>query len=671
MRFAPEVGSAGVGGTTHPTLGIQLGAATSEYDPYSAQPNVSGPGPTRLTEVAQPNFYPTIRGASIRLHAVEHLTGTSLDDNSPGPLQAYGGTRFHFYPTYVALGSSSFGGNAVGVSGSLIRAEAVRDGASGLLPNPNSVYAEAENQLGSQLGMNLPTSAVGALGNPSTAIAGLSAEIGAIGGQLTNAKGQTEAQLKQAKEELEKQLREVASEYEKTAAEYKKKAEEYFKAFEEKVEGEAKAIISELLGSLNLGDIVKGFTSLPASALGALPQAKVRTDVTREGLVPAPPPLPALPTPPKLPSIKSLLNKELGSPTIEYGMAAELQAYPEDNPVFEPEEGGLLTLVTVVKKKEANAAAPTYSVKGTISPFKIYLLQKNGGTAFIELSFETLTFSAGSQGKPSLDVKLAGVAFIGDLTFIQTLEEYLQSLGAGDLAINVEPTQISIGTTLSLPSQEVGVFTLSGLSFSGSLELPLLSGEATAAFAFASKENPFTLTVCCFGGGGFAALELGFKGVRAVQAQFEFAGALALNVGVASGSVNLAAGIYFKYSDAHGVKLSGFVRITGQVQILGIVTISAEVNLTLEYSGHAATGTATVRASISVCGFSKSVSFTVSKSFGGSSSSANAIRAGGTHRARLGASPDHAAPPELSWENLFPGDSWSEYANAFSRTVVT
>ena len=70
-----------------------------------------------------------------------------------------------------------------------------------------------------------------------------------------------------------------------------------------------------------------------------------------------------------------------------------------------------------------------------------------------------------------------------------------------------------------------------------------------------------------------------------------------------------------------GGGFTGFVRLTGEVEVLGIISVSAELDLSLSYvsnpSGQYVQGTATLKVSISICFFSITVPITVTKSFAG------------------------------------------------------
>ncbi len=632
LRFAPEVpGKTTKGNTTHPTLLLVLGAATStSNENSSAEP--SGPGEAALINAAQPNFYPTISSARVRLHAADALRGEDFSDEQgppPGKRPAVGGVEFRYYPHYVALGTSHYGPGARKAAA----AGSARPDGTAATENPGSVYAETVNNVA----LNLPSSSVGALGTPNATIAGLSAAIGAVGGGLKKGSGG------------------VLESLENYAKEGGAKLKEYFKEAEEA----GAAALSELLGGLKLVDILQGAVSEAAAVPGSW---LARPDGDgEEGF--------------QTPTISSLMDPSSGPPTVKYKLHTALKSWgPEEQyPVFVPDGSpGYLTLVTEVVKG-LDGAPPTYNVEGSIDPFAICLFGENSETYFLRLHFESFTFTSVSGGKPSIHVNLNEVNFEGALEFVQTLEEFLESLGGEGLSVHVEPTDIKIGTSITLPPIEVGILSLSGLGFNGSVDIPFISGTAIATFGFASKENPFTLTVVMFGGGGFVALSVGFGGVQSVELQFEFEGHFGFDIVVASGSLSLVAGIYIKYEvEKHSVFLEGFVRVTGQLEVLGIISISAELVLSLIYETPPgrAEGTATLRAHFSVFGFGASVSITMHKEFAGGSKSSSSVRRA-TDKALAAASaaarPDAEFPePKLKWEDLIDEEDWKTYVGAFN-----
>jgi hypothetical protein len=112
--------------------------------------------------------------------------------------------------------------------------------------------------------------------------------------------------------------------------------------------------------------------------------------------------------------------------------------------------------------------------------------------------------------------------------------------------------------------------------------------------------------------------------VEQIEAGLEFGAMCSIDVGVASGGVHLVAGIYFSYgTDADHPEptcvLTGYVELGGELDVMGIVTLSLEfyMGLTYQSSPEKVYGQATLTVEVSVLCFSGSVEITVERQFGG------------------------------------------------------
>jgi hypothetical protein len=165
---------------------------------------------------------------------------------------------------------------------------------------------------------------------------------------------------------------------------------------------------------------------------------------------------------------------------------------------------------------------------------------------------------------------------------------------------------------------------ISGLGLSASVDVPFLGQPATATFSFASKEKPFTVAVSMFGGSGYITLVLGLHQVQQVTAGADFGGNFELNLGVASGGIQLVAGIFYNYSDTTGVQLTGYVKLSGGVTVLGFISVGVSLDLELTYQENNGqswvTGSATLTLSVGIFCFHVSFGFTIQKQFSGSGS---------------------------------------------------
>lgn len=298
-------------------------------------------------------------------------------------------------------------------------------------------------------------------------------------------------------------------------------------------------------------------------------------------------------------------------------------------------------------------------ITGDLRNFTIHLVDRKSETLyFIALVFNRFQFEAHNDAKPKLSPELARVEFKGPLNFINTLQKFLQTAGGSGLAVDVQPFEISVGYTLALPNVSLGVFSLQNLSFSAGLTLPLTGEPVRARFAFCSREQKFLVGVYVFAGGGFLALELGPDGLVKLEAAIEFGGNLSLDIVVASGSVTVMAGIYFMLEVKDGkenITLTGYVRATGRLSVLGIITITAEFYLGLTYrsEGNVVEGEASLTISIDILFFSTSVTLRVKKSFAGPAPAA-ALRAG------------VATTQQPGFTDLMTQSDWNTYCDSFA-----
>lgn len=156
------------------------------------------------------------------------------------------------------------------------------------------------------------------------------------------------------------------------------------------------------------------------------------------------------------------------------------------------------------------------------------------------------------------------------------------------------------------------------------------------------------LTVCCLGGGGFFGLRLSPRKLELLEVSLEARAQLGVDFGVASGSISAAVGVYIRMEGDAG-SLTGYFRLRGEVDVLGIVSASIELYLELVYQFDTGklVGRARLTIEVEVFCFSVSVSFEVERRFAGSAGDP-------TFRELLGADEGAAA------------SRWSQYCLAFA-----
>ncbi|HMN59908.1 MAG TPA: hypothetical protein PJ988_06060, partial [Anaerolinea sp.] len=271
-------------------------------------------------------------------------------------------------------------------------------------------------------------------------------------------------------------------------------------------------------------------------------------------------------------------------------------------------------------------APPVAKMDGSLTDFRVELLH------VVEVLFVRFAFASQAGKKMDVTVDLdpdTPIRFMEDLQFVEELRKNIPAGLFGDgPSLDINATRIKAGFSLALPPVSVGVFSLKDVVLAAYIELPFLDGKPLFDFGFSSREHPFNLTVAFLGGGGFFHLQIDTLGIKLLEAALEFGASASIDLGVASGSVHIMAGIYFSMQrrEIEGVQvdaatLEGYLRLGGELSILGLISVSLEFYLSFRYetAKNAAYGRATLTVKIEILFFSMSVDVTVEKRFGGSS----------------------------------------------------
>ena len=277
-----------------------------------------------------------------------------------------------------------------------------------------------------------------------------------------------------------------------------------------------------------------------------------------------------------------------------------------------------------IKLDGSLGAEPTFNMSGRLTNFQVVILEE-----IVTVNFTEFGFVSNSGQKTDVTVKLdpeEPIVFGGDLEFVEELRQAIPPDLFGDgPSLDITATGVRAGFSFALPPVAVGVFALKDVVLGAALTLPFLDGKPVLDFNVSERQQPFLLSVGIFGGGGFFRLQLDTAGFKMLEASFEFGATAALDIGVASGEVHIMAGIYFSLqrkeegdSELTAV-LTGYLRMGGSLNVLGLVKISVEFVLSFTYDSGTdkAYGRATLTVHVEVLFFSASVELTVERAFGG------------------------------------------------------
>jgi hypothetical protein len=306
------------------------------------------------------------------------------------------------------------------------------------------------------------------------------------------------------------------------------------------------------------------------------------------------------------------------------------------------------SLLLAVDGRASGKGEMGLEVLAEIRDFELDLV---GSEKLVRIAFDHLSFKAGSSGKADVDVVIQKNEFVGILAFVEAIKNLIPFDGFSDPPyLEVDSQGLTAGFTLALPNLSIGVFTLANISLGADVQVPFLGKTTSVGFNFCTREHPFTLAVVFLGGGGWFGIRIGPDKLQVLELGLEAGACLAIDLGVASGSISAMIGIYIRLESDKG-SLTGYFRLRGEVDVLGLISASIELYLALlyEFDTGKMCGQATITVQIKVFVFSGSVQIHAERKFAGSNGDPSFLQVMG---AETGLSP-----------------AWSEYCNAFAAAA--
>lgn len=455
---------------------------------------------------------------------------------------------------------------------------------------------------------------------------------------------------------------------------------------------------AKLLGTVDLVDIIKAATdyldpaqSGPNTLISTKKEGGVETVLTWQ---------PVLQDDPVLGAFQTLPRKADGSPD-----TSKLKTKMK------------LVATTFVPGRGSTAPARAASTID-ISDFRLQIPGSKTTAHGLLLTFKRLQFSAGTDRATDVKPDIESVEFTGALKMLQPVVDLLgfapkggggagsNEAGNGGAGAGKAPKPFShkitakgieVTLTVNIPKISLGAFVLKNLSIGAGATLPLtpftddpgsatedLDGKAVAAlkgFTFhlkvGTKKAPVELTVAFFKGSAYVSVAGGGKGLDHLAIAFDFGATYSLDLGIASGGVSAVGGFSFSMTkvvengvEGQHVTFTAYLKLSGHLDILGLITASIVFNLELTYENNNGKerlfGRATLHISIEVAMFSKTVTLETEKEFagsGGGGGNGSASPAGGEAVKAL----TEGSASDLTFESLFQhSDQWATYARAYA-----
>jgi hypothetical protein len=219
---------------------------------------------------------------------------------------------------------------------------------------------------------------------------------------------------------------------------------------------------------------------------------------------------------------------------------------------------------------------PTFTIDGSLCNGMLNLF------GVVEVTFDQISFHVERGKKPDLSTSNIAIQFIGCLAFLTALADVLPPSGFSDPpAINATPDGITAGYTLGIPNAGVGVFSLENINLTALLSLPF-EGLCGLELDFSDSHHPFLVTVSMIGGGGSFGLGVDAHGINRLEATLELGGNLSIDLAIVSANAHVMAGFYFSWQ-ASALVFSAYLRIGASVDLLGLISVSIDLYLALQY----------------------------------------------------------------------------------------
>ncbi len=312
-------------------------------------------------------------------------------------------------------------------------------------------------------------------------------------------------------------------------------------------------------------------------------------------------------------------------------------------------------------------ASPEVTLEAQVKNFTVEILQA------VQLDFSELRM-ASKGGRTDVKVDIEKVKFKGGLEFVAKLQEkFSKSLfGAQGPRIEISPRAITARAGFALPGLSFGAFSLRNLSFSAGIVLPLGGNDPVRiSFGFGDRTNRFLVAVAFLGGGGYLLMEMDARdGVHSIELAIEAGAVATLELGVANGSLYVFLGLWMLWERGTGTKVAGYLRAGGSLDVLGIITVSVEFNLSLGYAGGMICGKATLTIRIKIGFFSKDVDATLERCFAAGNSQQISAAPTGVPTKQIGATSTKASTTEdarVRFETIMSQQQWNTYWDAFAR----
>jgi hypothetical protein len=201
----------------------------------------------------------------------------------------------------------------------------------------------------------------------------------------------------------------------------------------------------------------------------------------------------------------------------------------------------------------------------------------------VQLHFDGVTFTQLPGRHPDLAIAGLAVTFHGALQLLDDLIQKVQQfIGANGPTVHALPSGISAGYSVAIPNVNSGDFVLNNVATHLAVDVPFTAAPVAVSVGFASRDNPFNLSVLALGGGGYIDIGFGGNQLSRFEASMDFGATLAVDFLVVSAEVHALGGVHFVKTDT--ITVDAFIRVGGSINLFGLVSVSIEMVILLSYA---------------------------------------------------------------------------------------
>lgn len=239
-------------------------------------------------------------------------------------------------------------------------------------------------------------------------------------------------------------------------------------------------------------------------------------------------------------------------------------------------------------------------IENRISNFTITFL------SVLSVGFNEARFVSGTGIPTHTSVSIRDIKFEGPLSFIQKLEELLQSLGEG-FHLELTTSHVALSYVLAIPTISTPTFSFANFSIGVGVKIYFNNQPMAIQFSLAEPERKATIAAGIFGGCFFARFTAEPKnGIREIEMALEMGVYLGISIGPIHGEVRLMVGLYFQ-KDPSGVVLEGYLVAEGTLSIW-IISATARLYMGVRSQNSSVEGECSVTLTIKIGFFEKSFS---------------------------------------------------------------